>query len=43
MVLLSHVEGDLLFDFGKILYQPIAPKDLNSYFDEIETHFFNTH
>jgi hypothetical protein len=40
MVLLSHLEGKLLFGFGKILYQPTPPKDLDSYFDKIETHVF---
>jgi hypothetical protein len=39
-VLLSHLEGELLFGSGKILYQPTAPKDLNSYFDKTETHFY---
>jgi hypothetical protein len=29
-----------LFGFGKILYQSTAPKDLNSYFNKKETHFF---
>jgi hypothetical protein len=28
-----------LFGFGKILYQPIAPKDLDSYFSKTVTHF----
>jgi hypothetical protein len=28
-----------LFGFGKILYQPIAPKIPDSYFDKKETHF----
>jgi hypothetical protein len=32
-----------LFGFGKILYQPAAQKDLDSYFDKAETHFLNTH
>jgi hypothetical protein len=27
---ISHLEGELLFGFGKILYQPIAPKIPNS-------------
>jgi hypothetical protein len=30
---------ELLFGFGKILCQPIAPKDLDSYFDKTETIF----
>jgi hypothetical protein len=33
------LEGDLLFVLGKIFYQPVAPKDLDSYFDKTETHF----
>jgi hypothetical protein len=33
------LEGEPLFGFGKILYQPIAPKDLDSYFGKTETHF----
>jgi hypothetical protein len=33
------VEGELLFGFGKILYQPKAPKIHDSYFDKTETHF----
>jgi hypothetical protein len=33
------LEGELLFGFGKILYQPPAPKVLDSYFDKKETHF----
>jgi hypothetical protein len=33
------LEGELLFGFGKILYQPPAAKDLDSCFDKIETHF----
>jgi hypothetical protein len=39
MVLSSHLDGELLFGFGKILYQPIAPKDLDSCFDKTENHF----
>jgi hypothetical protein len=36
---ISHLEGELWFGFGKISYQPIAPKNPNSYFDKTETHF----
>jgi hypothetical protein len=36
---ISHLEGELLFSFGNILYQPIAPKIPGSYFDKTEIHF----
>jgi hypothetical protein len=36
---ISHLEGELLFGFGKILYQTIAPKIPDSYFDKTKTHF----
>jgi hypothetical protein len=38
-----HLGDELLFDFGKILHQPIAPKDLDSYFDKTENHSFFEH
>jgi hypothetical protein len=31
--------GQVLFCFGKILYQPIAPKIPDSYFGKREIHF----
>jgi hypothetical protein len=33
------LKGELLLDFGKILCQLIAPKDLDNYFDKAETQF----
>jgi hypothetical protein len=39
MLMVEGERGELLFGFGKILYQPTAPKDLDSYFDKTETHF----
>jgi hypothetical protein len=32
-----------LFGFGKIWYQPTAPKDLDNYFDKTEIHFYTLH
>jgi hypothetical protein len=32
-----------LFGFGKIMYQPTAPKTLDNYFDKAETHSFKVH
>jgi hypothetical protein len=43
LITFSHLEGELLFGFGKLLYQPIAPKDLDNYFDKTETHLSNMH
>jgi hypothetical protein len=37
------VKSELLFGFGKIFHEPIAPLDVDSYFDKAEAHFLNTH
>jgi hypothetical protein len=39
LILLLHLEGELLFGLGKILYQPTAPKDSDSSFDKTECLF----
>jgi hypothetical protein len=41
--ILLHLEGELLFGFGKILYLPTIPKDLDSYFDKNRNPFLNTY
>jgi hypothetical protein len=33
------MKGELLFDFDKILYQPVAQKISDIYFDKTETYF----